>query len=366
MKSRAMVQTGIRKLALLEVPVPDGLSEGEVLVRVEGCGICGSDYEQYAGHFEGLGLGLDYPLIPGHEPVGRVERIGAQAAQRMGVAVGDRIAIQPHAGCGVCRHCTAGRMPLCQFKKTYGYVPLAVGSGLWGGYAEYMVLQGNTVVHKLPDTITIEDAVLFNPLAAGFEWVVEVGGTSIGDDVLILGPGQRGLAAVIAATLAGANRIVVSGLEQDRHKLEIARSLGATETVVIDPKDPGSLQKALSGQSFERVIDVTPYSSQAIVDAVALARPGGTIVLGGLKGSQRMLDRLNPDPIVLKGLDIRGARGVTTKSYALAVRTVASGAYDFTPWHSHTLRLQDVERAIHILAGELQQGQPALHITITP
>ncbi|MFT3719585.1 zinc-dependent alcohol dehydrogenase [Pseudorhodoferax sp.] len=365
MQSTAAVLHASRRLALAELPVPDRLAPDELLLRVEGCGICGTDYEQYAGLFEGTGKLADYPLIPGHEPVGRVERIGDAAAARMRVQVGDRVAVQPHAGCGVCRYCTAGRMPLCPHKRVYGFVPLSVGSGLWGGFSEYMVLQGNTVLHKLPEHVSIQDAVLFNPLAAGFEWVVAIGGTGIGDDVLILGPGQRGLAGVIAAVAAGANRIVVTGLEQDRHKLEIARSLGATETVVVDPRDPAALTRALAGQSFDQVIDVTPFATQPINDAIALVRPGGTVVLGGLKGDARRLD-LCPDPIVLKGIRICGARGVATRSYALAVRAVASGAYDFGPWHTHTMGLEDTELAIRVLSGELRHGPEPLHITIVP
>jgi threonine dehydrogenase-like Zn-dependent dehydrogenase len=196
MKSLVIVQHGTRRLEPTELPVPDTLAGDEVLVRVEGCGICGTDHEQYAGNFSGAGRPLDYPLIPGHEPVGRVERIGADAALRMHIGVGNRIAIQPHAGCGTCRHCAAGQAPLCAHKRVYGFVPLAVGSGLWGGFSQYMVLKGNTVVHRLPHHLSIEDAVLFNPLGAGFEWVVALGGTTIGDDVLIHLPAPEALAAV--------------------------------------------------------------------------------------------------------------------------------------------------------------------------
>ena len=256
-------------------------------------------------------------------------------------------------------------MPLCQNKMTYGYVPLSVGAGLWGGYSEYMLLKGNTVVHKLPEHLSIEDAVLFNPLGAGFEWVVEQGGTGIGDSVLISGPGQRGLAGVIAAVLAGASRIVVTGLKQDQHKLEIAKSLGASETVVVDPENPQCLQEALAGERFDRVVDVTPFATQPVNDAINLVRPGGTIVLGGLKGLARKME-LIPDYIVLNGINIKGARGVTTRSYTQAVRAVVSGVYDFTTWHTHTMRLQDAETAIRILAGEVKQDVEPLHITIVP
>jgi 2-desacetyl-2-hydroxyethyl bacteriochlorophyllide A dehydrogenase len=360
------IQHGVRKIEVTDMRVPDQLGPDEALVRVEGCGICGTDYEQYSGAFANDDSGLayyPYPMIPGHEPVGRIEWLGASAAERWRCEVGDRVAIEAHAGCSACRYCTSGEIPLCPNKLIYGYGPLSLGCGLWGGFSDHMVLKGNTILHRLPEHISVEDAVLFNPLGAGFEWVVNTGGTGVGDDVLILGPGQRGLSGVIAAVAAGANRIVVTGLEQDKHKLKIAEALGATETVVVDPKNPESLQHLASQRLFDRVIDVTPYATQPINDAIQLVRPGGTITLGGFKG-QKM--EIHPDHIIRKGIRIRGAKGVVSNSYALAVRAVASGQFDFSSWHTHTMKVKDVELAIQVLGGEVKKGPDPIHITVVP
>jgi threonine dehydrogenase-like Zn-dependent dehydrogenase len=360
MKTHAIVQRGPRRLEYVELPVPDDLAPDEALVRVEGCGICGTDIERYEGS-----LGDLPELIPGHEPVGRIECIGVSAAERMQLKVGDRIAVQPHYGCGVCAYCVEGMFQLCARKINLGLSPLSVGCGLWGGFSEYMMLKGNSIVHKMPDSLAIEDAVMFNPLAAGFEWAITSAGTRVGDDLLILGPGQRGLACVIAAVVAGANRIVVTGLAQDAHKLEMAKSLGATEVVVIDPKDPESMVRALGNDKFDRVVDVTPVATQPILDAISMVRPGGTIVLAGLKGSARRV-AVPPDVLVMDGIELKGVRGISTRSYRLAVRAICSGAYDFSAWHTHTMKLKDAELAIRILAGEVKQGPEPLHITIVP
>ncbi|KCV45528.1 oxidoreductase, zinc-binding dehydrogenase family protein [Bordetella bronchiseptica GA96-01] len=360
MKTHAIVQRGPRRLEYVQLPLPETLAPDEALVRVEGCGICGTDYERYEGS-----LGHIPELIPGHEPVGRIERIGDSAAQRMQLKVGDRVAVQPHYGCGVCAYCVEGMFQLCARKINLGLSPLSEGCGLWGGFAGHMMLKGNAIVHKMPDSLPIEDAVMFNPLGAGFEWAITSAGTRVGDDVLIFGPGQRGLACVIAAVIAGANRIVVTGLQKDAYKLELARSLGATEVVAVDPADPASLARALEGQRFDRVIDVTPVATQPILDAIALVRPGGTIVLAGLKGNTRTV-ALRPDDLVMDGIEIKGVRGISTRSYGLAVRAICSGAYDFSAWHTHTMALKDAELAIRILAGEVRQGPEPLHITIVP
>ena len=106
--TRAIVQTGPRRLELRELPVPD-IDDDSGLLRIEACGICGSDAEQYAGI-----LPAQWPLIPGHEPLGVIERIGDRAAKRWGVDVGDRVAVEVLIPCGHCRACLAGHYQVCR------------------------------------------------------------------------------------------------------------------------------------------------------------------------------------------------------------------------------------------------------------
>lgn len=362
--STAVVQRGARDVKLVELPLPAQLRDDEALVRVEGSGICGSDYEQYVGHFDETGV-VSYPLVIGHEPLVRIEAIGRDAQQRWGVAPGDRVAVEPHVGCGVCRQCTKGRQVLCPAKLLYGYTPLALDHGLWGSLSEYMVLRGNTALHQVPEAMSTEDALLFNPLGAGFEWAIEIGGVGVGDEVLIIGAGQRGLACVVACVIGGASRIVVSGLEKDGPKLEIAKSLGATETVVTDPEDPGSLIGAVGRDAFDCVVDVTPAAVQPVVDAVTAARRGGTVVIGGIKG-MKAIPGFVSDHLVFKALTVKGALGVRSHSYRLAVEAIVSGRFDFRALHTHTLALADAESALRILGGEEQSGGVPIHITVVP
>src|SRR5438132_12758435 len=120
--SRAVVQTAPRRLELRELPLPD-IDDESALLRVEACGICGSDAEQYTGV-----LPVRFPLIPGHEPLGIIERIGDRAARRWGVDAGDRVAVESLIPCGHCRGCPAGRYQLCPGRAVRcgpGYGPLA-------------------------------------------------------------------------------------------------------------------------------------------------------------------------------------------------------------------------------------------------
>src|SRR5262250_2756667 len=100
--TRAIVQTGPRQLELRELPIPE-IDDDSALLRVEACGICGSDVEQYTGT-----LPARWPLIPGHEPLGIIEKIGDRAAKRWSVNVGDRVAVEALIRCGYCRDCLSG------------------------------------------------------------------------------------------------------------------------------------------------------------------------------------------------------------------------------------------------------------------
>ena len=120
------------------------IGDDDALLRVEACGICGSDVES----FEGV-LKVPLPLIPGHEPLGVIEAIGERAAQRWGVRAGDRVAVETLLPCNACRRCRGGAYQLCASRRVYSYIPLGVAPGLWGAYAEYLYLAPNAIVHKV-------------------------------------------------------------------------------------------------------------------------------------------------------------------------------------------------------------------------
>ena len=122
-KSLAMVQTGPRKLEARDLPLPE-IGDEDALLRIEACGICGSDVEQYHG-----ALPLPFPLIPGHEPLGIVEKIGDRAAARWGVDVGDRVAVETMLPCKFCKECLTGRYHLCRTRRIYSYIPLDQAPG---------------------------------------------------------------------------------------------------------------------------------------------------------------------------------------------------------------------------------------------
>ncbi|TMA60879.1 MAG: zinc-binding dehydrogenase [Deltaproteobacteria bacterium] len=355
--SRAVVQTGPRRLELRELPVPD-VDDESALLRVEACGICGSDAEQYAGI-----LPVRFPLIPGHEPLGVIERIGDRAARRWGVDVGDRVAVESLIPCGHCRACTEGRYQLCRGRSGmfgHGYVPLTHPPGLWGAYADYMHLDAFSLVHPMRKDVPAPLAVMFNPLGAGFRWAVEIPDTGPGDTVLVLGPGQRGLACVVAARAAGADMIIVTGLGRDAKKLALARELGADHTIDVEAEDARArVQELTGGRGADVVIEVSANAPEPVAEALRYVAAGGRIVLAGVKGFKAVPDFIS-DLVVMKEVTIRGAFGVTTRAYDAAIRLIESGRVPLARMHTHDFPLEEAELAIRTLAGEVP-GETSIH-----
>lgn len=154
-KSLAMVQTATRRLEPMDLPLPE-IDDDSALLQLEACGICGSDYEQFEGQ-----LRTPMPVVPGHEPLGRIAKIGDRAAARWGVDVGDRVAVETMISCRHCDPCLGGTYHLCRSRKIYSYVPLSEAPGLWGAYAQYMYLHPNSVVHRMSPTLPAALAVMF-------------------------------------------------------------------------------------------------------------------------------------------------------------------------------------------------------------
>jgi threonine dehydrogenase-like Zn-dependent dehydrogenase len=357
--SFAMVQKAPRVLEPMDLPLPE-IDDDSGLLRIEACGICGSDYEQ----FEGV-LRTPMPAVPGHEPLGVVAAIGDRAARRWGVDVGDRIAVETMLSCHRCGTCMGGSYHLCKSRRIYSYIPLSDAPGLWGAYAQYMYLDPNCVVHRIDADLPAATAVMFNPLGAGFRWAVEIPRTGPGDTVVILGPGQRGLSSVLACREAGAGRIIVTGLEADADKLALAREFGADATVDVQNEDATSrIRELTDGLGADVVLDVSSYAVEPVVEALDHVRMGGTVVLAGAKGFKE-IPRFVSDKVMMKEITIRGAIGVTRTGYANAIRLLESKKYPVERMHTHDFPLEEAETAIRTLAREIP-GEQSIHSCLLP
>ena len=350
----AMALTAPGTLEKISLPLPD-IDGCSALLRIEACGICGTDCEQFA-----TGMNLPMPHIPGHEPLGIIEAIGDELARQWKVDVGDRVAVETLMSCQQCLRCQSGQYHLCPQRRIYSTIPISEGHGLWGAYADYMVLDAASRVHRMRADIPAEIAVMYNPLGAGFRWAVEIPDLQPNDSILVMGPGQRGLAAVIAAKQLGASQIIVTGLEADQAKLELARFYGATDTIDVQNESLKTRVKELTnGDGVDVVLDVTPTATAPVEDALSAVRMGGTVVLAGVKGYKPVAGFIS-DNVVFKEIRLLGAFGVTSSGYRSAIELIESGSVPLEHMHTHSFPVEQAELAIRTLAREIP-GEESIH-----
>jgi threonine dehydrogenase-like Zn-dependent dehydrogenase len=358
-KINAVVQTAARKLELHDFERP-AVGPDDAILRVELCGICGSDIEQYAGQLKVA----EFPMIPGHEPLGIIDEIGEKAAKRWGVKVGDRVAVESTLTCGSCEHCQTGSRTTCEHNTIYGYIPTYVAPGVWGAYADYMYLHPDTVMHKISKDIPAQIAALYNPLCAGVRWAMNAPSLHVGETIVILGSGQRGLASVIAARAAGAGKIIVTDVARAASKLEIARELGAHHVIVADEENAIEQVARLTGGRLADVVVDVSNATQPVADAPYMVRKGGIVVIAGIKGNG-VKTSFETDFLVTRSITLRGVFTVDNASYRQAIRMLESGAAPFEKLMTKRFPLPRAEEAIHRLAG-WDGAAPSIHVVIDP
>ena len=358
----ALVLEAPRQLVARSLPLPE-IGDDDGLLRIEACGLCGTDHEQYTG-----ALPAGFAFVPGHESVGVVEALGPRAAERWGVTVGDRVAVEVFLSCRECTSCTSGNYRLCRrhgLADMYGLIPVDKEPGLWGGYAEYQYLAPDSNLLPVPDSLDPVMATLFNPLGAGIRWGVTVPRTKPGDVVAVLGPGIRGLSACAAAKEAGASFVMVTGVKpHDEERLALASQFGADLAVDVAAEDPAHALRRATGRGADVVVDVTAKAPAALAQAIAIARAGGTIVLAGTRGSAET-PGFWPDLIVFKELRILGALGVDETEYRAALDLLASGRYPFADLPRRRASLDEAEDLVRSMAGESDEAPP-VHGVVTP
>jgi threonine dehydrogenase-like Zn-dependent dehydrogenase len=354
-----VVQTAPETYELRDAPLPD-VGPDDALLAVEACGVCGTDVEV----FEGI-LGTKFPIIPGHEPLGRIIAIGEAARRRWAVDEGDRVAVHSTLTCGRCRTCRAGlrgcTAPEFADSTIYGFRSPDVAPGLWGGFSTHLYLAPEAILVPMSPEVSVAAASLFNVMSNGVDWVLDVGGARAGMSVAILGPGPRGLASVIAAKATGAAPIAITGLPTDRDRLDLALELGADHAIEVTGDSVVDDVIGALGQQPNLVVDCTPMSLSSVTDAVLMAARKGTVVLAGMKGPKGLAP-IPVDIVAGKQLTIKGAvsRSLTSMEHAIAL--IESARWPFERFASHSFSLDGAADGVRALMGD----HKPIHVRIEP
>jgi threonine dehydrogenase-like Zn-dependent dehydrogenase len=340
-------QFEVQQLAIPEIPPDAGL------LRVEACGICGSDARIRERTPDG-------PKIMGHENVGIIAQLGHVAAQRWGLQEGDRVALEEYVTCGMCRWCRTGNFRYCEMTSggrggpplRYGSTALSVWPGLWGGYSQYLYIHPGAIIHRVPAGVPAPLLTTFLPLANGVELACGYGGASLGSSILILGPGEHGLAAAMAARAAGAACIIVAGLSQDAGRLEIARRVGAHYTVDVEQEDLVARVKDITGgEGVDIVVNITGAGTTTVEQGLACAATVATVVV-----SDAGKETFREASFGRRELTIKSANGHSYRACERAIQMIASGDYPIAELSTPPYRLDQAGEAIDAVAGLVDRG----------
>lgn len=311
------------------IPQP---AKHEVQLQMKAVGICGSDVHYWVHGQCGKFL-MRSPMILGHEASGVVSAVGEGVTT---LAVGDRVAIEPGIPCYLCPFCKGGRYNLCVDMKFNATPPVD------GSLRQFYCHPAN-LCFKLPDNVSCEEGALLEPLAVAVH-SCNRGNVQLGSKVLICGAGPIGLVCLLTAKAMGAEKIVITDIQESR--LQVARTLGADVTVLADIKDPVKMAEKIN-EACSWLPDVTIECSGApssLQSAVFATKPGGNIVTVG-RGPRNV-----EVPIAdasSREIDIKGVFRYVN-CYPIALQMVASGLVDVKPLISHRFPLTESVKAFEM------------------
>lgn len=319
--------TSLNRMEFRDVPVPE-VKPGEVLVKLEYVGICGSDVHYFhdgrCGDFV-----VDGEFMLGHEAAGVVEEVGEGVAA---LAKGDRVALEPGIPCGKCEWCKGGKYNLCPDVRFLATPPVQ------GCYENYITFPAE-MCFKLPDNMTTKEGALVEPFSVGLHAAFQ-GQVKMGDQVVILGAGCIGLMTLLACKANGASDITVVDVVPKR--LEFAKKLGATRT--FNGKETDVVQEILDlsgGLGIEKVFE-TAGSPTTIAQTAFLVRAGGTIVLVGLSANPEI--NYNFGKIMAKEARIESVFRYRNL-YPRAISAIAGGIVDVSGVVTHEFAFDDIQKA---------------------
>ena len=300
---KAVQITGPSEMRVIEMEKPV-VAPGQILVKIEYVGFCGSDLNTYLGRNPMVKL----PVVPGHEVGAVVEEIGEGVPEGL-FAKGMSVTLNPYTNCGKCASCRNGRVNACEYNETLGVQRNGV-------MCEYAVMPWQKVIPA--PSMSSRDCALIEPMSVGFH-AVSRGQVVDNERVMVIGCGMIGMGAIVRASLRGATVIAV---DLDDEKLELARKVGAT--YVINSKTENVHERMLQltdGLGADVVIEAvgSPATYVMAVDEVGFT--GRVVCIGYAKSPVEFQTKL----FVQKELDIRGSRNALPADFRAVINYLQTG-----------------------------------------
>lgn len=325
-----------------EGPLPNP-ARGELRVRAEAVGICGSDLHALAGEHPFIEL----PVVPGHEAAGVVDAVGPEVE---GFVAGDSVLLEPNLVDRSCLYCRTGRYNLCEHLQV-------IGCQTAGALADAFVAPAERF-HQVPKAMSMAQAAMVEPLSTATHAVRVAEGVR-DKTVAVLGAGSIGLLTMLTARASGATAIAVT--DPVAAKRALALELGAD--LAVDPTDSESVAKIREGLPWRPDVVFDCVSSQGSVEqAIALALKGGTVVVEGVpRGDVSIPLHLVQD----RELRLQGTAMYVRHDVERAIELISSGAVQAGRLISGSFPLEQAEEAFRAAAEGLG-GEPAVKIQLEP
>ncbi|OCA88018.1 hypothetical protein A8F94_09335 [Bacillus sp. FJAT-27225] len=326
MKALLKVREGLEGVELLDIAEPD-VKPHEVKVKIHAAGICGTDIHIIHDEFS-----YKPPVVMGHEYSGTIVEVGTNVT---GLQIGDRIvSLTAAVTCRACYYCRSGLYMLCKKR-------LSIGSGVNGAFAEYMAIPAE-IAFKIPDNVSMDEAVLTEPLACMVRCVIERGTVKAGDYVLVSGPGTIGLLTMQLAKASGGN-VIVTGTSHDKERLKLASELGAIATIMVDKEDVHEKVAALTGEMGVDVAFECAGAAASANSCLHLLKKTGLYVQVGLYGKKIEFDL---DLALTKEINMTNGFASEPTSWERALRMLENKQVNVAPLISMKWPLDEWRRAI--------------------
>ncbi|HVV80611.1 MAG TPA: zinc-binding dehydrogenase [Pseudolabrys sp.] len=340
-KMKAWVLGGPEELSLVDKPVPEP-GPAEVLVRIDAIAVCATDIEVLKhgvpAMIEGE-LPFNKGFTPGHEYMGTVVKLGPTVDE---FAVGDRVAVEIHAGCGRCLRCREGMYTSCLNYGWHSKGHRANGFTTDGGFCEYQVNNINTLV-AISDEMSDEEATLVVTAGTAMYGLTELGGLVAGESVVVTGPGPIGLLGVAVAKALGAQPVILTGTRDNR--LDIGKQLGADHVINVrkTPDVVAEVKKLTGGKGVDYVVECSA-AANAVNEAVRMVNRGGKVCLAAFPHEGEV--PVDVGHIVRNNIYLYGIRGEGKSATHRAEAFMRQKRFDASKIHTHTFPLDDLPTAL--------------------
>ena len=329
MTMKAACLYGKKDIRIKEVPVPE-IGDNEVLLKVKSAFLCGTDLRMYKNGYPGVFEAS--PLIPGHELSGIIEKTGKEVR---GYTEGMAVAVAPNMGCGSCNSCVGGNTQLCKVNFR------AFGINIDGGFAEYVkipedaVKQGNMVEFK---NLSFEEAALAEPLSCVFN-AFQRYNVQPADIVLIIGAGPIGLMHGKLADMAGASKVIINDIRQER--LDLAKTVEPGFLTSEGDEIRSLVTKLTGGEGVQVIVTACPAPEAQVLAMELVAMNGRVSFFGGLPKDRAQVP-IDTNLIHYKQITVTGTTMQNLEQYRKCIRLIENGIIEVKPLITDTYPVENI------------------------